>query len=89
MRSILVGLVIASSTLFVGCASQTEGDSVTNADDRVICRSDRELGSAMTRRTCKKASEWESEREAQQEGMRSIDRQAQPTQGLGGEDIGG
>jgi hypothetical protein len=89
MRSIFFILAAVSFTFFSGCASQGEGESVTSAEDRVICRSDRELGSAMTRRTCKKASEWQSEREEQQEGMRGIDRQAQPRDGLGDENIGG
>lgn len=71
--------IIAVATSFVflsGCAAQPEGTAVTEADgERVVCRKDREIGSNLgTRRVCKTISEWESERELQQEGMRGVDR---------------
>ncbi len=70
-------IVIAASIAFLsGCAAQPEGTAVTEADgERVVCRKDREIGSNLgTRRVCKTASEWEAEREEQQEGMRGVDR---------------
>ena len=89
MRWIIFALLTSSTMFFTGCASQPDEAEATNADERVICRSDRELGSLRSRRVCKTAREWEMEREAQQEGMRSIDRQAQPVSGPGTENIGG
>ena len=78
MRFIFCISIFALSVLFAGCASQPSDESATSADERIICRTDRELGSLRSRRVCKTAAEWEMEREAQQEGMRGIDRQAQP-----------
>ena len=77
MRLVLTALIFASLLAITGCASQSDGAAATSADERVICRTDREIGSTMSRRVCKTASEWETEREEQQEGMRSIDRQPQ------------
>jgi len=88
MRVYLTILVSASLLMAAGCASQPEGESATSADERVICRTDREIGSTMSRRVCKTASEWQGEREEQQEGMRSIDRQSQPVSSPGGNTSG-
>jgi hypothetical protein len=75
MRLVSNILVLAFLLTIAGCASQPDGAAATNADERVICRTDREIGSTMSRRVCKTASEWQIEREEQKEGMRSIDRQ--------------
>jgi len=72
-------LSVAAVAFVVGCAAQPASDAATSADQRIICRTDRELGSSMSRRVCKTASEWQAEREQQQEGMRSIDRQPNDT----------
>ena len=88
MRSIIFVILLSPFAILTGCASQPEGEAATSADERVICRTDRELGSLRQRRVCKTAREWEMERDAQQEGMRSIDRQSQPVDGAG-DNIGG
>ena len=73
----LITIVVAASFAFLaGCAAQPQGTVATEADgERVVCRKDREIGSNLgTRRVCKTVSEWETERQEQQEGMRGVDR---------------
>ena len=66
MRHLILMLLLAG---IAGCASQAEdgAETASNDDDEVVCRTDRELGSNFTRRTCKTIAEWRAEREATRE----------------------
>ena len=65
MRHWILILLLAGMT---GCASQPEdGAETVSNDDEVVCRTDREVGSNFTRRTCKTIAEWREEREANKE----------------------
>ena len=71
----ITSLVFALSLLMsVGCSTQPETTAATNPDDEVICRTDRELGSNFTRKTCKTVAEWRAEREE----TRELERKMQP-----------
>lgn len=89
MRAAFLAGAFALAVFSAGCASQPQDESALNADERVICRNDRELGSLRSRRVCKTAAEWESDRAAQQEGMRGIGRPTQAVASPGDDGSGG
>ena len=72
MRILVLIAMLLCWVLLAGCVSQDNLGDPALAGERVICRDDREIGSNLSRRVCKTASEWEAEREAHQEMMKTI-----------------